>query len=220
MNRKRLSVFVTICIACIMIIIGEWFYALWMKQHTPNTTNASPSTQLLDEMPVIELLQQPETSYVDFINRPLFIKGRKPVNEPLPETMLAGETLANTFDWQLNGIYTTANGLSALFSRSSAKATKNAHRKITIGAELDGWKLTEIYMDRVLLEQNNQSKELLLQKPKSKALSKNITTPLANDTPLQIPNTPPPAQAPNPFNTPNSPPSDVGDSENIDNDNP
>ena len=216
MNRKRLYMLGTICITCILIILSEWFYVLWVQNNTLISADAKSTELSLDEMPAIELLRQPEESYVDLVNRPLFIKGRKPVNEPLPESMLPSQAVTNTFDWQLNGVFTTPKGLSALFSRS-AKTGKNAYRKIMIDADLDGWKLTEIHMDRVLLELNNQSKEVVLLKPKSKVLSKSVTTPLAKGTPPEIPQ---PVQAPNPFNTPDSPPADVDDSENIDNDNP
>ncbi|MEY3879535.1 MAG: hypothetical protein RIQ94_330 [Pseudomonadota bacterium] len=216
MNRKRFYVLATICVACILIILMEYFYALWAQKHTVNSTAAIHPKQLLDEMPVIDLRLQPESSYADLVTRPLFIKGRRPVNEALSETLLTSQTATNTFDWQLNGIYTTPKGLCALLSRSTAKRPKDAHRKLTVGAELEGWTLTEIQKDRVLLEQNNQSKELLLQKSKPKELSKNLSIPLANP----IPDIPPPPEALNPFNTPDSPPPAAGGFENINNDNP
>ena len=216
MNRKRFYILSTICGACILIILMEYFYALWLQKHTLNLTETIHPKQLLDDMPVIDLRLQPESSYADLVTRPLFIKGRRPVNEALSETSLTSETATNTFDWQLNGIYTTPKGASALFSRSTAKTTKNAHRKLTIGAELNDWTLTDIKKDRVLLEKNNQSKELLLQKSKPKELSKNLSTPLANP----IPDIPPSPEALNPFNTPDSPPPVAGDFENINNDNP
>ena len=170
MNRKRFYILSTICGACILIILMEYFYALWLQKHTLNLTETIHPKQLLDDMPVIDLRLQPESSYADLVTRPLFIKGRRPVNEALSETSLTSETATNTFDWHLYGIYTTPKGASALFSRSTAKTTKNAHRKLTIGAELNDWTLTDIKKDRVLLEKNNQSKELLLQKSKPKEL--------------------------------------------------
>ena len=93
---------------------------------------------------------------------------------------------------------------------------QEAMKKHILNAELDGWTLTEIQKDRVLLEQNNQSKELLLQKSKPKELFKNLSIPLANP----IPDIPPPPEALNPFNTPDSPPPAAGGFENINNDNP
>lgn len=221
MNRKLLSVLVAICIACIFIIISEWFYGLWVQKQTMNSTDATHTELSVDKMPVIDLLNQPEVNYVDLVTRPLFIKGRRPVKEPSQEATLAAGTIANSFDWQVNGIYTTPKGASALFSRSKVKTTKNTHRKLTIGAELDGWTLTEIHKDRVLLEQNNQPKELLLQKAKPKESSKNLNNPLVAGMPPEAPNITPSPEVFNPFNipnTPNSPQPTLGD-ENIDHDN-
>ncbi len=219
MNRKRLTLLAAICSVCILIIISEWLYGLWAQKKALNSTNVAHPELSIDKMPVIDLLNQPEENYANLVTRPLFIKGRRPVKEISQEARLAAGTIANTFDWQVNGIYTTPKGASALFSRSSAKTTKNSHRKLTIGAELDGWKLTEIHKDRVLLMQNNQSKELLLQKAKPKELSKNLNNPLVAGMPPEAPNIPPSPEVFNPFNTPNSPQPAVGDFENIDNDN-
>jgi hypothetical protein len=219
MNRKYLSLLAAICSVCILIIISEWLYGLWAQKQALNSTDASHTELSVDKMPVIDLLNQPEANYVDLVTRPLFIKGRRPVKELSQEATLAAGTIANSFDWQVNGIYTTPKGASALFSRSTAKTTKNAHRKLTIGAELDGWRLTEIHKDRVLFVQNNQSKELFLQKAKPKELSKDLNNPLVADMPPEAPNIPPSPEVFNPFNTPNSPQPAVGGFENIDNDN-
>ena len=118
------------------------------------------------------------------VARTLFITGRKPVDESTPE---AAQTALVTviFDWELNGVYTTSNGLSALFSRSKSKIAKDNYRKIGIGAELDGWKLVEIFQDKALLKKGAQEKELLLRKIKPKDASKNATN-------LNTPSTPPP----------------------------
>ena len=221
MNRKLLNILASICVACILIIILEWLYALWAQKQALKSTDAIHTELALDELPVIDLHSQPEESYQDLVARPLFISGRRPDNEVLPnEALEMAKTVARDFDWRLNGIYSTPKGLAVLLSSSSAKANKNTYRKIAIGAELDGWKLTEIHKDRILLEQNNQPKELLLQKPKSKDLAIKPNMPFANGgTPPEVPNIPPPAITPNPFNTPNSPQPAVGDSENIDNEN-
>ena len=203
MNRKRLNVLAGICMVCILIIIGEFLYNLWIQKHLFNSTNTMHAELSLDEMPVIDLLQQPETSYIDLVSRPLFTKGRRPVKEFSQETSLTAGSFINTYDWQLNGIYTTPKGPAALFSHTASKTPKNAYRKLTVGTDLDGWKVTQIYKDRVLLEQNNQPKALFLQKQKSKELSKIPSIPEA-----VAPNTPPPNETPNPFNpfiAPNNP---------------
>jgi len=115
------------------------------------------------------------------VARPLFIKGRRPVDEPSPEEAQAIKAI--TFDWQLNGVYSTKKGLSALFSRSKSKVPKDNYRKITAGADLDGWKLIEIHKDRAMLKQGDQQKELLLRKPKLKELPKKSNVPNKTNSP-------------------------------------
>ena len=213
MNNKLLSVLTIVCIVCVLIIIGEWFFAVNAQKQTLTSTPAAETKIAPDKMPVIELTKQPEESYADLVSRPLFIKGRRPVDEPSPEEALA-TNVASTFDWQLNGVYTMENGLSALFSRSTSKVPKDNHRKIMTGADLDGWKLTEIHKDRVLLKQGSQQKELLLRKPKLKELPRKPITPnIPIESNIPIPNTP------NIANIPNSPQPPVGDLENSENEN-
>jgi hypothetical protein len=174
MNSKLVSVLAAVCVVCALIIIGEWFYAVKAQKQTLASITSSETTQPDGQMPEIELTQESEESYGDLVARPLFIKGRKPVDEPSSEEVQT-IAVANNFDWQLNGVYSTKKGLSALLSRSTAKVPKDNYRKITVGADLDGWKLTEIHKDSVILKQGSLQKDLPLRKPKPKALSRNTT---------------------------------------------
>ncbi|MDD2658995.1 MAG: hypothetical protein PHY54_04830 [Methylococcales bacterium] len=186
MNSKIVSVLISVCIACVFIIAGEWYYSVQEEKHALASAISAGKKISTDEMPAIELIRQPEESYADFVSRPLFINGRRPVEELSPEeAQNAAE--ANIFDWELNGVYTTKKGLSALFSRSKSKAAKDNYRRISVGADLSGWKLTEIRTDRAMLKQGAQQKELLLRKPKLKDLSKQPNRP-------NVPNSPPPAE--------------------------
>ncbi|MDD1628588.1 MAG: hypothetical protein LUQ26_14120 [Methylococcaceae bacterium] len=193
MNNKLVSILASVCIVCVLIIVGEWFYAVQTKKNALASSTSTETKLSHDEMPDIELTRQSEDSYVDLVARPLFIKGRKPVDEPSPEEV-QNMAVANIFDWQLNGIYTTKKGLSALFSRSKSKVAKDNHRRVGIGADLDGWKLTELHQDRVILNQGNEQKELLLRKPKLKDLSKKPNQPNIPNTPQSEDNQPPPAE--------------------------
>ena len=181
MNSKLIAGLASFCIACILIIIGEWLYASWAEKTILTSLTSTDKKLSPDEMPHIELNEQPEESYVDLVARPLFIKGRKPIDEPSPEA-IQNALVPVIFDWELNGVYTTANGLSALFSRSKTKVAKDNYRKIGIGAELDGWKIVEIYQDKALLKQGTQEKELLLRKIKPKDPSKKTTNLNTPDT--------------------------------------
>ena len=195
MNIKLMSVLGIVCLALVLIIIGEWFYAGWTQKQVLMSVTTPEKKSAHDEMPTIELTKQTEASYTDLVARPLFIKGRKPVDEPTPEEAQASAAaaVAVVFDWELSGIYTTNKGLSGLFSRSKSKAAKDNYRKISVGADLDGWKLTEISTDRALLKQGAQEKELLLRKPKSKDLSRKPNQPNLPNVPNQ-PNAPQPEE--------------------------
>ena len=186
MNSKLVSVLTAVCVMLILIITGEWFYAVQVQKQALTSTISAETTQSDDEMPDIELTQESEESYEDLVVRPLFIKGRKPVDEPSAEEAQTN-AVANSFDWQLNGVYSTKKGLSALFSRATSKVPKDNHRKLIAGANLDGWKLTEIHKDKVILKQGSQQKDLLLRKPKLKSLPNKPNVP-------KIPNSPQPAE--------------------------
>jgi hypothetical protein len=167
MNNKLITVLLAACLPLTLIIIGEWFYALHVRDAAltpaPKTSKAASPT----EMPSLDLSGLTEESYQQLVNRPLFIKGRRPVEEPTIEQTQAGAIQAN-FDWQLNGIYSTPKGQSALFSRITTKIPKDNFRRIGLGSNLDGWKLEEIASDKVILSLGSGKKELPLRKAKPK----------------------------------------------------
>jgi len=197
MNSKLMKLLVSACIGLCLIITGEWLYASYMRHRLlTSLTSEKPQDYKTDELPEIELTKQPEESYVDLVARPLFIKDRRPVAEPNQETAQGAASKSESFDWQLNGIYSTKKTVSALFGRPKSKLVKDHTRKITVGDDIDGWKLTEIKNDRVVLKQGSTEKELLLRKPKLKALPQGENSPTPS-TPAPAPATAP-APAPVP----------------------
>ncbi len=172
-NSKLVTVLAGICAALLLIIVGEVFFAKAAQQQLLNSSLPIEKKSIQTEMPSIDLTEQGEESYEEMVNRPLFIEGRKPVPEPTAEQTQVN-IVSVKFDWLLDGIYTTPKGLSALFSKAS-KSPKNNYRKVKQGAELDGWKLSEILKDKVILTQDGSRKELLLRKPKLKQLPQKKT---------------------------------------------
>jgi hypothetical protein len=191
MNSKLITVLGAICAALLLVILCEWLLANFAQQQLLSSTATSTAKATQDEMPSIELTEQEEASYADLVNRPLFIEGRKPVPEPTAEEISNIATNVK-FDWILNGVYTTKNGLSALLTRTIPKApAKDNYRKVTVGAELDGWKLTNILKDRVIFTQDDTEKELLLRKPKPKQMPPkpgNVAQQNQGQPPAPVPN--------------------------------
>jgi uncharacterized protein YneF (UPF0154 family) len=169
MNTKLVSVLAIICAVLVLIIFGEWLYARQTQKRLLAPITSTETKISLEEMPVIKLSERSVESYSDMVARPLFIKGRKPVDEPSGKEEAQGLAAGNNiFDWQLDGVYSSKKGLFALFSRPKLEVPKDNFRKLTMNNTLDGWKVAEIHNDKVLLKRGAQQKELLLQKPKSK----------------------------------------------------
>lgn len=201
MNKKLISLLLIVCAVLVLIIVGEWLYAIKAQRDLLASTSASAKKAAPDAMPTLALTKQPEESYDQLVNRPLFIKGRKPVEEPKPETAQV-PVVAVVFDWDLNGVYTKDKGLTALFSRAKTKVPKDNYRKIAVGADLDGWKLTEIKTDRAIFMQGTNKKEVLLRKakPKSPLPPNRPAPPVPQPVPVQgtipIPETIPEPESP------------------------
>lgn len=167
-NSKWVALMGAVCAVLLLILAAEVLHANLQRRNLFDQPVQDTANAAQDAMPGIDLTQRTEDSFTDLVNRPLFIEGRKPVPEPSGTAIQAG-VAALKFDWLLVGVYTTGNGLSALLTRA-AKLPKDNYRKIRQDDELDGWKLTSLSKDRVLLMQGENQKELLLRKPKPKQL--------------------------------------------------
>ncbi len=169
MNTKLISLLVMICSVSVLIIGVEWGFSLWTQKSTLDSLVATENKATQDIIPHIDLDKKTEESYADLVERPLFIKGRRPVEEISVDEAQA--TLAPViFEWQLNGVFSTKKGMVAFLSHLNAKNSKDKYRKVSKDEMLDGWKLTEIYQDKILFVQGDQQKELLLRKVKNKTL--------------------------------------------------
>ncbi len=182
MNSKLIKTLMLVCLVLLLVITLEWLYAEQAQQKMLSTISSETKPVLNDEMPQINLNSQPEDSYADLVNRPLFIAGRKPIAEA-EQTQEQAAVVTNNFDWMLNGIYTTKKGLMALLTRTVAKIpeavpnlataktpSNDKYRKVIVGDTIDGWKVTEIHPYEIILKHDNTQKNLQLRKPKLKPI--------------------------------------------------
>jgi hypothetical protein len=177
MNSKLIKALSIVCLVFIAVITLEWFYATNAQEQLLSSISQPSKQAVTDKMPTINLNAQTEAVYVDLVNRPLFISGRKPVAEvdQTPEQVTAG--VAGTFDWQLNGILTTKKGLMALLTRTIVKTPSDKYRKVIVGDNIEGWKVAQIHADKIQLTQGSTQKELLLRKLKAKKQEQNGAIP-------------------------------------------
>lgn len=177
MNNKLVAVLCAACLPLMLIMTGEWFVGLQSRESALSAKANVSKVAVTTEMPSIDLTGEPEESYEQLVERPLFIKGRRPVNEPTPEESQSVLMQAN-FDWQLDGVYTTPNGEYALLGRQKVRMPKDNYRKIKVGDHLEGWELSEITHEKVVFSLGAEKKLLVLKKPKPKTqqASENKTT--------------------------------------------
>ena len=192
MNRPTLFVLIALNTLFVGVLAVEWMSATEIPAATPAQILNSESDE---PPPSFDLTEPSEDSYSDLVERPLFIKGRKPVNEPVPESVpVAAVKKVDVFVWELTGIFTSPKGVTAFFSRTNAKVEKDNHRKIQYNEELDGWKVSEIHTDHVVLMQSGEIKTLPLRKMKPK-----LPIPVAMTANNRA--APPPPQKPVPVTT-------------------
>jgi hypothetical protein len=194
MNLKLVKFLAAICAGLCFLIFCEWLYATYTQKQLLSSIEAvDKNKKSVAELPSLELTKLPESSYADLVSRPLFIQGRKPVNEPSPTETKPVTVASENFNWVLNGVYTQKNSLYALFSRTTAKVAKDNYRKVTKDNDIDGWKLIEIEKDKVVVSQGGRQKDLFLRKAKPKDPNSNVGNPMLAP---QIPGEPPQPLAP------------------------
>lgn len=173
MNIRLIKSLLILCALFLTMIIGEWLYAIYaQKQLLSSIETVGKAQKPLAQLPELDLTKQPESNYVNLVNRPLFIAGRRPVNEA-PATTATVSTATENFNWSLNGIYTKKGKLFALLSRTGAKVAKDNYRKVTKNSDIDGWLLSEIHKDRVVVSLAGKLKDLPLRKIKPKGANNN-----------------------------------------------
>jgi hypothetical protein len=178
MNVKLIILLSVLCAVLMAGIVGEWLYARHAYKQTLAALKVKDKKSAqLAKMPTINLTQKPELSFSDMVERPLFIKGRRPVPESVADPKQAVIKPTGPFNWQLNGIYTKQGRLHALFSRT-VRVAKGNFRKLARGTDLDGWTLVDIQRDKAILNQpGSLPKTLLLRKPKPKTPKPNPVDP-------------------------------------------
>lgn len=179
MNRPALFTLIVVNMLLVFVLASEWFAS---NETTDSSQTKRKTVEMQnEELPSLNLETQNEEDYSDLVERPLFIKGRKPVEEPHEEIAPVTEVKKmEAFVWDLTGIFTSPKGLMAFFSRINGKVEKDNYRKLKLGDDIDGWRLNEIAFDKVMLVRAGDTKTLLLRKAKPKNSSPAV--PVANVT--------------------------------------
>lgn len=169
MNSNFIKLLFALCVFFLVILLIEFnFIGLSSEQLEGNpqrkTENSKPT-----ELPQIKLSKPPEDNYADMTERPLFVKGRKPMTGMADDSPV--EVYGAIEDLILVGVFSKDEGLVALINQ---KKSDKEFVKAAEGQDVSGYFLKEIHADHIILERDGRKQRLPLRKarPESKKLPK------------------------------------------------
>lgn len=167
MNSNVIKLLLVLSTVMLIVFLIEWHFSTSSEGLLQDLEATKKQRQIQPrELPDIELSKQSAETYTEMIEKPLFIKGRQPVDDI--EEIVSIED-GKIEDLVLVGIYTIKNQLMALFIQS--KSDKK-HIKKLAGEDVSGWLLQEITADSAILQRDGRQQTLMLRKPKPKQLKK------------------------------------------------
>ncbi len=153
-----------LCALFASINIGEWVFLRYgisekkVFMERPVKSNIS-----FEKLGSHDFVLPPEESFEDVIERPLMVRGRRPVDEQQPQKEVAVPVQNQNSRIQLMGVISTPEGMTALLVDGAGK-----YKRVKLNGQIDGWDVTELQGDKVILVQGASRQELLLRKPKPK----------------------------------------------------
>ena len=154
------------CLLFASLIAAEWaVHAKYVADLNARLSEIGDDAGLLPEsFPDEAISLASAETFSEMVERPLFVAGRRPMEEQA-ETADAGTepVFTGKLNIKLMGVISVPEGKTVLFVDSAGKYSR-AEQDDTI----EGWRVSEVQFDRVVLEQSGAVEELLLRKPKPK----------------------------------------------------
>ncbi|MBM4199854.1 MAG: hypothetical protein FJ189_01030 [Gammaproteobacteria bacterium] len=156
-----------LAVLCGLLAVGLVVESLMMQRRgseRPSADRSAPVAQpvaLADGGDVFVLPAVDEFS--DFVERPLFVEGRKP--PPEDEQKQAAEVQDTTpLNLKLMGVMFSPSGELAILAEASGK-----NRRVRKGGTISGWRLVDLKTDHVTVQRGEERRDLALLKPRPKA---------------------------------------------------
>lgn len=123
---------------------------------------ASAANAVFDTGQERDFTLPPQEQYDEIIERPLMVKGRRPISEKTApsSTVVVTNTKMNMV---LMGVVTTPQGMTALIKDNQGK-----YQRVRKDGAVDGWSVVDMQEDMVIVDQGGDRHELMLRKPKPK----------------------------------------------------
>ena len=142
-----------------VILLIEWQYARFTRADLLATLETGAgSNSAIDKLPELDLSTQTLESYAEIVNRPLFIEGRRPIEEA--EDVPALTLFSGKLELMLSGVVNTPEGMIALIQDKKKK-----NYQLKLHDAIEGWEVDSIDAEKVVMKRNNKRTELLLRKP-------------------------------------------------------
>lgn len=163
------------------LLTGEWLHLRkkpsnqGLKENT--ATISTPETGLTADNFVLPGVNE----YQQMVERPLFLESRRPPppkseEPPTPPSPPPPEK-ATPVNFKVMGILSTPEGRMALIADAKGK-----YKRLKAKDSLDGWQISEIKPDRLLIEQGPFKEDLSLLKKRPKGTAQ-MPTPASSNTP-------------------------------------
>lgn len=136
----------------------EWIFLKWLNPYRPEAASVSLTPLETDKSDVPPFLLQPDTSFQQITERPLFMESRKP-GAIEADTAPIEQKPPTPLTLKLKGIVSTQGKKVALLQDAKGK-----YAKLKIRDKFENWQLMEISEDRVVLRQYERVETLILVK--------------------------------------------------------
>lgn len=168
MNNNIIKGLIGLCVLLLLALFIEWQLTDFPEQAQIEPSGLEKGEASAIDLPKLILVTESEEKYSKMVDKPLFVKGRRPIVSDL-EDEVVNEDVGKIDDLLLLGIYSNKGDTKALFS---AKGIRKKYLKKAEEEDVSGWKIKEIKPDRVILEQRGKKKTILLRSPKPKTKRK------------------------------------------------
>jgi len=165
--NNAIKILIGICLLLLIVLLIEWQLGQ-PAQQTTVPANSIDGDNALVKLPKLQITKKTPESYSQMVESPLFIQGRKPILAEGGEEQTE-EVAGKIDDLSLQGLYSIQDKQIALFQ---AKGKDKHYLKKSEGEDVAGWKLIEIKVDSVIMEQHGKQQTLMLRKPKPKVQKK------------------------------------------------
>ncbi len=153
---------ITLFLMIIQYVIGSDY-----RKELIEKLSISKSTGFtMQEIPDYQFSQQSIGDFDDVVQRPLFFKVRKPITPQVEDDPTEVSVASEELDFILTGVINVPSGIYCLLQNPRAKDKKDKFLRLEQGEVVDGWTISEIHPDRIVVGADGKREEIKLAKPR------------------------------------------------------